>query len=169
MPNRAPDEKDPEGESGAAFNEPRSDDRAPAGLPELLMLLLMASSRLIMAEASKAAPEVQLTPPQFRLLNHIYRHPKASLSQVAQHLGVRLPTASVMLVKLAQDGLVRRDRDPQSRRRMQLELTETGLDITLKLRAALFERMEARLRRLPAEERAALERAMPALQSLFSD
>lgn len=143
--------------------------RAPEGLPEHLLLMMMASSRLMMLEASRAVPDLRLTPPQFRILNYVFRHPGTSLSQVAAQLGVRLPTASVMLVKLAQEGLVTRERDPASRRRMQLQLTPKGALAMEKVRNAVFATIETRLARLDAERRAALAAAMPALESLFAD
>jgi DNA-binding MarR family transcriptional regulator len=143
--------------------------RRPEGLPEHLLLLMMASSRLMMLEAARAVPELRLTPPQFRILNYVFRHPGTSLSQVAAQLGVRLPTASVMLVKLAQEDLVTRERDPASRRRMQLLLTDKGTKVMEKVRANVFARMETRLAQLQDEPRADLERAMPALELLFRD
>jgi DNA-binding MarR family transcriptional regulator len=138
--------------------------RQPVGLPEHLLLLMMSSSRMMMMEAARAVPDLRLTPPQFRILNYVFRHPGTSLSQVAVQLGVRLPTASVMLVKLAQEELVTRDRDPASRRRMQLQLTERGEQIMAKVRANVFSRMEARLSLLDEPTRAQLEKAMPALE-----
>jgi DNA-binding MarR family transcriptional regulator len=143
--------------------------RQPEGLPEHLLLLMMASSRMMMVEAATAVPELRLTPPQMRILNYIFRHPGTSLSQVAAQLGVRLPTASVMLVKLAQEGLVTRERDPASRRRMQLELTAKGSAVMTKVRQNVFAHMEARLAQLDPPARMALERAMPALEMLFRD
>jgi DNA-binding MarR family transcriptional regulator len=88
---------------------------------------------------------------------------------VAVQLGVRLPTASVMLVKLAQENLVTRERDPASRRRMQLQLTEKGMRVMQAVRAGVFAGMDARLAQLDETARADLERAMPALELLFRD
>jgi DNA-binding MarR family transcriptional regulator len=143
--------------------------RRPEGLPEHLLLLMMASSRLMMLEAARTVPDLRLTPPQFRILNYVFRHPGTSLSQVAVQLGVRLPTASVMLVKLAQENLVTRERDPASRRRMQLQLTEKGMRVMQAVRAGVFAGMDARLAQLDETARADLERAMPALELLFRD
>lgn len=143
--------------------------RPPEGLPEHLLLMMMASSRMMMLEAARTVPDLRLTPPQFRILNYVYRHPGTSLSQVAAQLGVRLPTASVMLVKLAQEALVTRERDPASRRRMQLHLTEKGAQVMAGVRANVFARIEARLLVLGEAARADLERAMPALEVLFRD
>lgn len=143
--------------------------RPPEGLPEHLLLLMMASNRLMMLEAARAVPDLRLTPPQFRILNYVFRHPGTSLSQVAAQLGVRLPTASVMLVKLAQEELVTRERDPASRRRMQLQLTAKGARIMATVRANVFDRINSRLTQLDPALRADLERAMPALEALFAD
>ena len=44
--------------------------------------------------------------PQFRALNFLYRHPGASLSSLADHLGVTLPTASVIVDRLVHRGLL---------------------------------------------------------------
>ena len=111
---------------------------------------------------------LELTPPQFRILNYLLVAPGASLSEVAAYLGVRLPTASVMLVKLAAEGYVLRSRHPTSRRRMQLVLTERGQEITVSVRTALFSRLRAGLDRLEAAECMALQDAMPALRRLFA-
>jgi len=139
------------------------------GLPEHLLLLMMASSRMMMLEAARAAPNLRLTPPQFRILNFVFRNPGVSLSQVAAQLGVRLPTASVMLVKLAKEQLVTRERDPASRRRMQLLLTPRGEQVIAVVRSNVFARVEARLSQLEDPARADLERAMPSLELLFRD
>jgi DNA-binding MarR family transcriptional regulator len=74
-----------------------------------------------------------------------------------------------MLVKLAQENLVTRERDPASRRRMQLLLTERGERVMASVRANVFTRIEARLAQLDATARADLDRAMPALELLFRD
>ena len=108
------------------------------------------------------------TPPQFRILNYLLVAPGASLSEVAAYLGVRLPTASVMLVKLAAEGYVLRSRHPTSRRRMQLVLTERGQEVTISVRTALFSRLHAGLDRLEESERGVLQEAMPALRRLFA-
>src|SRR5690348_12279485 len=100
MPSRPPSDHD------AAAEPDASAAPSPASLPEQLLMLTLAASRLMVTEVRRSAPEAWLTAPQFRTLHYIYNHPRASLSQVAQHLGVRLPTASVILVKLADEGLV---------------------------------------------------------------
>ncbi|MBL6454304.1 MarR family transcriptional regulator [Belnapia sp. T6] len=139
------------------------------GIAPALLGLVFTANRLMSQEALRIVPEVELTPPQFRILNFLLNNPGCSLSDVATSLGVRLPTASVMLVRLGADGLVSRSRDPISRRRMQLALTEHGRTVILAVRRALFARIEARLEGISEEEKAALHRALPALHQLFAE
>lgn len=137
-------------------------------LPPALLAMMMTANRIMATEAVRAVPDGRLTPPQFRILNYLLVAPGASLSEVAAYLGVRLPTASVMLVKLAAEGYVVRSRHPTSRRRMQLVLTERGQEVTTSVRTALFNRLHAGLDRLEETERSILQDAMPALRRLFA-
>ena len=88
---------------------------------------------------------------------------------MANYLGVRLPTASVMLVKLAAEGYVLRSRHPMSRRRMQLVLTEQGQEMTEAVRTALFARLHTGLDRLDPADRTLVQDAIPVLRRLFSE
>ena len=137
-------------------------------LSTVLLDTMMLANRLVTTEAMRAAPDGRLTPPQFRILNYLAGASGASLSEVAAHLGVRLPTASVMLVKLASEGHVVRSRDPDSRRRMQLRLTRQGETVFAAVRGALLARLGTGLLALGPEDRAALQGAVPALQKLLA-
>jgi len=134
---------------------------------EALLSVVLATNRIISAEALRAAPALRLTPPQFRILHYLLTAPGASLSDVAAHLGVRLPTASVMLVKLGEEGYVHRARDPASRRRMRLVLTEKGRASLLRVRDILFRRLTEARATLTHAERDAVDAAMPALRRLL--
>jgi DNA-binding MarR family transcriptional regulator len=61
--------------------------------------------------------------PSLAFLN---RSPGASLSDLAEHLGVTCATASATTERLVQRNLVQRIDDPQERRRVLLNLTEEG-------------------------------------------
>ena len=137
-------------------------------VPSQLLAMMMTANRIMTMEAVRGAPEARLTPPQFRILNYLYTAPGASLSEVAAYLGVRLPTASVMLVKLASEGHVLRTRHPDSRRRMKLVLTTEGDALVSAVRQALFARLEGGLARLDGSDREALLAGLPALQRLFA-
>src|SRR4030042_6511601 len=63
-----------------------------------------------------------LTVPQFRTLNYLRRHPDASLSSVAEHLGLTPPTVSKMIQKLVEQGIIIRN-SALDRRQVRLSLS----------------------------------------------
>ncbi|HYW22132.1 MAG TPA: MarR family transcriptional regulator [Nodularia sp. (in: cyanobacteria)] len=67
-----------------------------------------------------------LSIPQLRSLAFLNRNPGASLSELAEHLGVTCATASATTERLVQRNLVQRIDDPQERRRVLLNLTDEG-------------------------------------------
>jgi len=84
----------------------------------LLMRFIRADMR-----ANSAA---SLSIPQLRSLAFLNRSPGASLSDLAEHLGVTCATASATTERLVQRNLVQRIDDPQERRRVLLNLTQEG-------------------------------------------
>ena len=77
-----------------------------------------------------------LSVPQFRALGYLYDFPGASLTAVAEHLGVTPPTASVIADRLVRDGILSRAADPVERRRITLTLTPVGETLILEARGA---------------------------------
>lgn len=112
-------------------------------------------------------PPAGLSVSQFRTLEYVHRHPGTSLSPVAERLGVRMPSASGLVDRLVGQGRLRRDADPDERRRIRLWPTALGeaelLDAQERT-AALFRVVLAQL--APAEvERLAL--GMASLERLL--
>lgn len=67
-----------------------------------------------------------LSVPQFRALRYFGQYPGASLSELAEHLGVTRATASSIVERLVRRELLDRVADPQERRRNVHTLTPTG-------------------------------------------
>jgi DNA-binding MarR family transcriptional regulator len=67
-----------------------------------------------------------LSVPQFRCLNHVAMRPGCSVGDVAAFLGVTMPTASAMVVRLVRAGLLAPQVDATDRRRSQLTVTAAG-------------------------------------------
>ena len=88
----------------------------------------MASSRIINAVIVKsmASVDADLTVPQLRVLVILAAHDGASLSQVAEDLGVNPSNASRTCDQLVQRGMVRRETDSADRRRVALRLAAPG-------------------------------------------
>ena len=89
----------------------------------------------------------ELGVPQFRVLAFLSLNPGASLSAVAEHVGLRLPSMSTLVAGLVKRGLVARRESDVDRRRVTLSLTRRGRATLDKARAGtlvlLAERMEA--------------------------
>lgn len=67
-----------------------------------------------------------LSVPQYRAMNFIRNHPGASLSGVADHVGLTLPSVSKLVDGLVGRGLVIRQESGVDRRRVDLKLTQRG-------------------------------------------
>jgi DNA-binding MarR family transcriptional regulator len=106
--------------------------------------------------------------PQFRSLLFLSRHENASLSEVAEHIGLTLPSMSRIVDILVDRGLTTRETHHGDRRRVTLALTARG---RATLRSAL-KAAEAYLRELfrilPSTERATVVQAMRVLRPLFT-
>ena len=87
-------------------------------LRELLHAFLMASV--------PAWLDLQLTLPQLRTLFIVAHNKTSSVVQIAKHLGIGEPTASHLIDRLVQAGLVDRSEDPMDRRRATVRLSPAG-------------------------------------------
>jgi len=107
--------------------------------------------------------------PQLLTLGFLRDHQGASLSEVAVHLGIGLPSASTLVNRLVLTGQVNRRDDPTERRRILLTLTPKGhaqLDAAIQ---ASHQELTDRLRAVPARDLARIGQAMALLRTVFSD
>ncbi|MCX8061970.1 MAG: MarR family transcriptional regulator [Anaerolineales bacterium] len=72
-----------------------------------------------------AAEEYDVTVEQFHILRHI-RQGSASVSELAKQKRISRPAVSQIVETLVQRGLIQRKVNPQDRRQIVLELTESG-------------------------------------------
>jgi DNA-binding MarR family transcriptional regulator len=106
-----------------------SDDSLIRDVVELLRGLLHA---FLMASVP-AWLNLQLTLPQLRTLFIVAHNKTSSVIQIAKHLGIGEPTASHLIDKLVQAGLVDRTEDPMDRRRAIVRLSPMGEELIEKL------------------------------------
>jgi DNA-binding MarR family transcriptional regulator len=105
--------------------------------------------------------------PQFRVLCKVNRQPAASLSELAEHLGSSLPTASRMVTGMVKKGLLVRKGCANDRRQCELGLSAAGRKVLESVWGSTHEEIARPLGRLSAEEREAVMRALEILQGLF--
>lgn len=109
----------------------------------------------------------ELSVPQFRVLIFLNRHAGASLSDMAEYLGLTLPSMSKMIDGLVARNMVTRQMDPEDRRRVPLVLTALGRKAMQSAYKATESHLAERLAALPASERRIIIKAMRVLASIF--
>jgi len=109
-----------------------------------------------------------LTIPQFRTLIFLYRHEDASLSQVAEHVGLKLPTMSKTVDALVDRKLVIRRDDTGDRRKVILKLSAAGLEELKRTRHNTATRLAEILAVLTPEQRSGITESLAILLPLFS-
>ncbi len=109
-----------------------------------------------------------LSVPQFRTLAFIDRKTDASLSDVAEHIGLTLPSMSKIVDGLVTRRLVTRQTHPTDRRRMTLALTARGQTALQTSREATRSCLAEDLAALTDHERETIRQAMHILRPVFT-
>ena len=110
-----------------------------------------------------------LSLPQFRTLVFISQNRGASLSEVADNIGLTLPSMSTLVDGLVTRNFVIRRTHRDDRRRMVLALTERGQATLQTARSGTQEYLKQRFDRLSDSERTTVVRGMEILRQVFSE
>ena len=108
-----------------------------------------------------------LSIPQFRTLAMLNQREGASLSDLAEFMGLTLPSASKLVDGLVVRKLVSRKTCAGDRRRLTLTLTSPGRATLEAARVATQAHLAKELEKLPADELAIVIRAMRILRPIF--
>ncbi|MDM9383953.1 MarR family transcriptional regulator [Chlorogloeopsis sp. ULAP01] len=125
----------------------------------LLMRFIRADMRTHSADS--------LSIPQLRSLAFLKRNPGASLSEVAEHLGVTCATASTTIERLVQRNLVQRTDHPQERRRVVLNLTQQGKQLLEESQDKTRAHIANILENLTPEQVSQIEEGLTLLKNVF--
>ncbi len=113
-------------------------------------------------------PDVDLSPPQVRALSFLDWKPGASLTALADYMGLTPSAASRLADGLVRRGLVNRQECATDRRFVSFTLTPQGQALLAAARRALQARLLPALSRLSDAQRAVLLQAMEVLRSVFA-
>ena len=149
--------------SSAVNPPPRKADQAAAELMEA-MPAIMQFVRTIMRNQR----EPSLSVPQFRVLAFLSHHPGASLSDVADHIGITRASASTMVERLVQRNVVDRQEDPNERRHIMLKLTPTGSDLLEEMRNSTRQKIAELLDELTPEQLGHISAGLVLLGQVFN-
>jgi len=130
-----------------------------------LRLAIVRTSRRLRQEA--AGVDGQLTPTAVAALASVERHGPLTPSELAEIERVRRPTATRTLRGLVEAGLVDRAPDPADGRSALVSVTAEGRERLRRLRGRKNAYLARRMRDLPSEDVATLERAAEILEGIL--
>lgn len=136
-------------------------------LADDLMHVTMAMRRLVRRRLRVEKPS-SLRPAQVELMLVVARHPGISVATAARELRLADNSVSTLVNQLAGAGMLRRETDPDDRRAARLELTPAAQRHIAEWRDRRARLVAAGLDELPAEDRAAIAAALPALGRLLT-
>lgn len=93
-----------------------------------------------------------LTMQQVRVLGHVVKQPGISGNELREKLGVSAPTASGLVERLVEKGLITRSDDAGDRRVRRLHPSEAGLDVVRQMDSMFGRALGVVLLHLSAEE-----------------
>jgi DNA-binding MarR family transcriptional regulator len=103
----------------------------------------------------------------FRILANLSHHPEASLSDLAEEIGLALPSISKIVDTLFENGLVSRREAENDRRYLRLSLTDEGAKTLQAARLETQHRLAMMLQETAPEERASIVHALHSLRDIF--
>ena len=137
-------------------------DQVAAALLESVPLVM----RTIRAQM-RGYRTADLSVPQFRALGFLHRHPGASLTDLAEHIGLTVPAASRLVDGLVARGYVARKPSPADRRTLELTVSPPGVAMLEASRARARAHLAELLATLSPEDREAVQRGADILRGLF--
>jgi DNA-binding MarR family transcriptional regulator len=140
---------------------------APPTIPALadrLRVVLARAARRLRQEAG-----ADLGPTLTAALGTVERHGPLTPSELAAHERIQRPTATRLIAKLEERGLIERAAVPGDARSCRLTITQQGAAALGEIRTRKDAYLARRLRALPAEDRATLARAADLLEELLQD
>lgn len=110
-----------------------------------------------------------LTGPQMLCLREIALQGSLTTGTLALAVALSPATLTGILDRLEMRGLVSRERRPEDKRRVVVSLTAHGRQMSQELPSPIQERFSAKLTGLPAEEQAAIRRALANVASMMEE
>jgi DNA-binding MarR family transcriptional regulator len=135
-----------------------------ADLAVRLRLVIARTARRLRQEAGE-----ELSPSQAAALATIDRHGPLTPSELAARERIQRPTATRVIARLEEAGLVDRTGDPDDRRSCVVGLAPGGRELLVRVRTRKDAYLSRRLRDLDADERATLDRAAAILERVLEE
>ncbi|MCX2727560.1 MarR family transcriptional regulator [Thermomicrobium sp. 4228-Ro] len=135
-----------------------------------LIEMIIEGMRDIVAYLHRRSPPpfdaLDLTMAQLKVLFAVSCGGSLTISEIAERLGISLPTASHLVDRVVQLGLAARREDERDRRRTLVEITERGDALLRQVRQGNEQPWRELLAELAADDLAALLRGVQALTTV---
>ena len=139
--------------------------RHPAHATSELIDVVNLVTQAFWAELRRTGPAIEMS--QWSTLRRIGRSP-CTMSELARHKGVGLPTISKSVEMLVRRGWVERWIDKTDRRQTMVRLTASGRRILAECRHALETFLDDRLAHLTAAERNAVDASLQLVRKVLT-
>lgn len=134
-----------------------------------LRLAVVRTARRLRQDASEAVAPNALSPTLTAALATVSNHGPLTPSELAQRERIRRPTATRIIARLVELGLVTRTPDPSDGRACLVAATSGGSALLRRMRKRKNAYLAKRMSDLDPDEVAALERAAEILERLLDD
>jgi DNA-binding MarR family transcriptional regulator len=141
-------------------------DQSPRGSAKELLDVVPMVMRDIRSQMRSRAKG--LTVPQFRALSFVDRNEGPTLSDLAAHMGLALPSASRLVDGMMGHGLMSREEHPGDRRRLRLGVTRRGRSILETSRTETLAYLTEKMNGVGDDDRKAVVKAMETLRAAFA-
>jgi len=136
-------------------------------MPDLAARLRLAIART--ARRLRQETGSELSPSLSSALATVERHGPLTPSELAERERVQRPTATRLVARLEEDGLVTRTADPSDGRSFLVAVTGEGRALLARMRRRKDAYLAERLKRLDPSERATLAEAAAILERLLEE
>lgn len=127
------------------------------------LIKTLGRQRSLRDPLSNAWEEYNFSPPQLHTIMWLGSDGAITMGDLARRCGISDKTVTGVIDRLERDKYVARERDPSDRRVVRVHLTAKGQKTYKQLDSEVRHKMELLLRRLEADDRAALIRILQRL------
>ncbi len=144
-----------------------SSEAVPVSAADLAVRLRLAVTRT--ARRLRQEADSSLTPSTAAALASVERRGPLTPSELAAIEGIQRPSATRVIARLEAEGLLTRAADPADRRSSLVSVTAEGRALLRRARNRKTAYLAHRMRDLPSDDLAALERAADVLERMLED
>ncbi len=123
--------------------------------------------RAVDIHSRKLNSEFKITAPQMICLYSLARQDKMTLSELAKEVSLGVSTVNGIVDRLEEKELLTRNRSKEDRRKVLLEPTDAGRELTIAAPSLLQNRFSDRLKNLPELEQAAIALSLERIVQLM--